>query len=104
MLLVFLMYMTRQNWVPSRAGHAMRSSSRGIHDLQNPCKEGLSVLYLVYCSLSPFNIGAACRDTNPLYSFVLYWQITSSTWVQQQPTKGDDFREERVDRSVSRRT
>lgn len=68
MLLVFLMYMTRKNWVASLAGHAMRSSSRGSHDLQNPCKEGLLVLYLVYCSLSPLNIGAACRDTNPSYS------------------------------------
>jgi hypothetical protein len=40
MLLVFLMYMTRKNWVASLAGHARRSSSRGSHDLQNPCKEG----------------------------------------------------------------
>jgi hypothetical protein len=43
MFLVFLMYMTRKNWVPSLAGHAMRSGSRDSHDLQNSCEEGLSV-------------------------------------------------------------
>jgi hypothetical protein len=82
----------------------MRSGSRGSHDLQNPCKEGLSVLCLVYCSLSPFNIGAACRDTNPSYSFFSTGRLLHQHGYNSKPTKDDDCREEIVDCSVSSRT